>query len=128
LPIGFHVHDVYHVALLGETGWSEVAEILLLGKRDGYVSGPVALAEEAVIMDRFTQRPMTPSKAAVTLWNSTSDRLPVQGVQLARVFPRCDQARKGILAKLATQGTATATTRVPVTFARAAVRHAVGES
>lgn len=134
LPNGFHVHDLYHVGLLGETGFSEVANILLLGERDGYVSGPMALAEEAIIGDRFTRYPMNSYKAAEVLYNAVADRndpaqrIPIKAPQLDAVWERCDTARDLALHALHRRGEARLTTRVPVGFARAALRFALGEA
>ena len=64
---GFHAHDVAHVMLLCETGWSAVLDILLAGKNNGVFGGPDALAEEAVILGWFMHRKCNPVDDAMML-------------------------------------------------------------
>lgn len=64
---GFEVHDLYHLTLLAETGWSAVLGILLAGDRGGVFGGPGALAEEAVVMDWFMLAKNNATKSAALL-------------------------------------------------------------
>jgi hypothetical protein len=92
---GFHVHDVYHLTLLSETGFSEVLEILLAGARGGVFGGVDALAEEAIVLEHHLGT-FDPELAVRMLAGKVSDADAVK-----RAFGRGDELRHHALRQLA---------------------------
>jgi len=113
---GFHVHDVYHFALLAETGWSAVLEILMAGANGGVFGGPGALAEEAVVMDLFSGKRQGAAKSA-RLLNSAgakaaakaAGRPAVTAAALLRTAERGDGASLALKERMAAKGWAIVT-------------------
>jgi hypothetical protein len=108
---GFHAHDVYHLTLLAETGWSAVLEILLAGARDGVFGGVEALAEEAVVLQHYLAI-ADPRWVVEMLDGAVTD---VDAV--ARALRRGDEARYHVLRQLASRGVAQARIEgIPASF------------
>lgn len=111
---GFEVHDLYHLTLLAETGWSAVLGILLCGDRAGVFGGPGALAEEGVVMDWFLRAHNSPAKSTALL-NAVGANVEPTGVERSRV--RGLKAVEAAKARLAATGTVTLTIAdVPAAF------------
>lgn len=116
---GFHAHDVYHFALLAETGWSAVLEILMAGANGGTFGGPGALAEEAVVMDVFAGRIHGANAAAksAALLNSAgakaaakaAGRSPITAAQVRRAAKRGSAAMAALKVRMTAKGWAIVT-------------------
>jgi hypothetical protein len=112
---GFEVHDLYHFTLLSESGWSAVLGILMGGDRGGVFGGPDALAEEAMILDRFLPEPNSAAKNAALLNGA------VRAEHIAAALDRGDAVKALVLANLDAGAPTVLPIKVPAAFIEKAV-------
>ena len=119
---GFEVHDLYHLTLYAETGWSAVLSILLHGDRDGVFGGPGALGEEGVVMD-WHMGPLVRNSddKATALLNAVGANAAVDAVRRAR--ERGEKGTRGALATLRKTGSATTVISMPDAFVTKAIAY-----